>query len=140
MKLIAVSGGFDPIHVGHVRMIQAAAKLGNVLVIVNNDHWLRAKKGYVFMPEQERLEIVESIRGVYRAVLTEHVSNDPDRSVCRALTCFRPDMFGNGGDRGTKNTPEIDLCNDLAIDLVWGLGGGKVQSSSELVARHVQTC
>ena len=64
-KIIAVSGGFDPIHVGHVRMIQEAASLGDELVVIlNNDHWLMKKKGYVFMPQDQRKEIIEAIAGV----------------------------------------------------------------------------
>lgn len=136
MTMIAVSGGFDPLHIGHVRMIQAAAQMGNVLVIVNNDHWLRTKKGFVFMPEAERLEIVGAIQGVALAVLTEHAPDDPDRSVCRMLRRYRPNVFCNGGDRGVTNTPEIALCRELAIDMHWAVGGAKVQSSSALVA-HV---
>lgn len=136
MSVIAVSGGFDPLHIGHVRMIRYAAQMGHVLVIVNNDHWLRTKKGFVFMPEAERVEIMRALDGVDRVVLTEHVSDDPDRSVCRALRRYRPNVFCNGGDRGVGNTPEIDVCRELAIDMHWAVGGAKVQSSSALVA-HV---
>ena len=63
-KRIAVSGGFDPVHVGHVRMIQAAAKFGDVIVICNSDAWLKRKKGYSFMPFEERAEILRAFKGV----------------------------------------------------------------------------
>jgi cytidyltransferase-like protein len=130
-KTIAVSGGFDPIHVGHVRMILDATKYGDVIVILNSDDWLLRKKGYVFMPFEERCEIVRSISGVVR---TESV-DDLDNTVCEALSRINPDIFGNGGDRTSTNTPEQNLCNRIGIEMMWGLGGGKIQSSSDLVKK-----
>ena len=124
-----VSGGFDPIHVGHVRMIIAAAKLGNVIVAVNSDEWLMKKKGYIFMPWDERAEIIASIAGVQDVITVE----DTDGTVCRALKLIKPDMFGNGGDRTDKNTPEKEVCSELNIEMIWSLGGKKIQSSSDLV-------
>ena len=127
---IAVSGGFDPIHPGHVRMINAAAAYGRVIVILNSDDWLYRKKGYVFMSFNERREILESLGSVYRV----EAVNDADNSVCEALRRLKPMMFGNGGDRTPTTTPEQELCNKLDIELIWKLGrGGKIQSSSELV-------
>jgi cytidyltransferase-like protein len=131
MKRVMVSGGFDPIHVGHVRMILEAAKHGEVIVVANSDDWLMRKKGYVFMPWEERAEIIESIRGVVRV---EHV-DDADNTVCEAISRCRPDAFANGGDRKGDNTPEVALCNELGIELMWNVGGGKIQSSSELVSK-----
>ena len=131
MKRIMVSGGFDPIHVGHVRMIQEAAKQGDVIVVANSDEWLMRKKGYVFMPWEERAEIIESIRGV-RTVSTV---NDSDGTVCEAIERIRPDAFANGGDRKGNNTPEVALCNHFNIELLWNVGGGKIQSSSDLVEK-----
>lgn len=128
-KTILLSGGFDPIHVGHVRMILAAAKFGEVIVVANSDDWLMRKKGYIFMPWEERAEIIRSINGVKEVTPVD----DTDGTVCEALTRLRPTMFGNGGDRTNKNTPEKALCKELGIKMVWRLGGGKVQSSSDLV-------
>ncbi len=128
-KIIAVSGGFDPIHVGHVRMIRDAANLGNVIVIANSDDWLMRKKGYIFMPWKERAEILKNIKGVIEV----YEAKDADNSVCESLQILRPDVFANGGDRKTNNTPEMDVCNELQIEMVWNVGGGKIQSSSELV-------
>ena len=128
-KTIMVSGGFDPIHIGHIRMILDAAKHGEVVVVANSDDWLMRKKGYVFMSWEERAEIIRSIRGVVRV---EHV-DDSDNSVCEAIQRCRPDAFANGGDRKGNNTPEVALCDKLGIDLVWNVGGGKIQSSSKLV-------
>ena len=132
-KTVAISGGFDPIHIGHVRMIQESAKIGDVIVIVNSDDWLLRKKGYVFMPWNERAEIIKSITGVLHAVPV----NDDDGTVCKALSKLKCDVdldiFANGGDRGQTNTPEMDVCKELGIEMIWNVGGGKIQSSSDLV-------
>tara|TARA_R100000152_G_C6699623_1_gene129415 strand:- start:303 stop:737 length:435 start_codon:yes stop_codon:yes gene_type:complete len=128
--LIAVSGGFDPVHIGHVRMIRDAARYGDVLVIINSDEWLMRKKGYVFMPWKERAEIMGNIKGVR---LVSQV-DDSDGTVCEALSRHKPDAFANGGDRKEKNTPEMDLCDHIGIQLMWAIGGSeKPQSSSWLV-------
>lgn len=129
-KKIMVSGGFDPIHIGHVRMILEASEHGDVIVVANSDDWLTRKKGYIFMPWEERAEIIRAIKGVSRV---ERV-DDSDNSVCEAIARCRPDVFANGGDRKGNNTPEVTLCENLGIDLVWNVGGGKIQSSSDLVA------
>ena len=128
-KIIAVSGGFDPIHIGHVRMIREAAELGEVIVVLNSDEWLTRKKGYKFMDFAERSYIAGSIKGVS---LTTGV-DDSDGTVCEALRRIKPDMFANGGDRILSNTPEMDVCSELGIEMVWNVGGGKEQSSSSLV-------
>lgn len=128
-KLIAVSGGFDPMHKGHVRMIREASKHGDVVVILNSDDWLERKKGYKFMNFEERSYIAGSIKGV---ILTSGV-DDHDGTVCEALRRIKPDFFANGGDRYDTNTPEMDVCKELGIEMLWKIGGGKEQSSSSLV-------
>tara|TARA_R110000824_G_scaffold28907_3_gene96658 strand:+ start:751 stop:1443 length:693 start_codon:yes stop_codon:yes gene_type:complete len=127
---VCVSGGFDPVHIGHLRMIQEAAQHGDVIVIVNSDEWLMRKKGYIFMPFAERCEI---LRGFAAVNQTTHV-DDTDGTVCEALQRLKPTFFANGGDRKTDNTPEMDVCDAEGIQLLWGTGGGKIQSSSDLVA------
>ena len=131
---MAVSGGFDPIHIGHARMFQEAKRLGDKLVVIlNNDNWLQNKKGYVFMPEKERIEIIKAIAGVDNVLLTHHKKNFTDRSVCAELLELKPDIFANGGDRTKKNIPEVPLCKSINCKMVFGIGwGGKVQSSSWL--------
>tara|TARA_A100001011_G_scaffold363972_2_gene414305 strand:- start:6353 stop:6766 length:414 start_codon:yes stop_codon:yes gene_type:complete len=126
-----VSGGFDPIHIGHVRMIIDAANYGNVIVVANSDDWLMRKKGYVFMPWEERAEIIKAIRGVVDVVTVD----DTDGTVCEAIQRVKPDFFANGGDRKTNNTPEKEVCEALGIEMLWNIGGGKIQSSSELVKK-----
>ena len=128
-KIICVSGGFDPVHIGHLRMIQDAAQYGKVIAIVNSDKWLMRKKGYIFMPFRERCEILEGLT----AVTSTSYVNDKDDTVCEALARLQPDYFANGGDRKTENTPEMDVCDELNIKMIFGVGGGKIQSSSTLV-------
>ena len=128
-KLIAVSGGFDPIHKGHIRMIREAAKHGEVVVILNSDDWLERKKGYKFMDFEERSYIAGSIKGV--SIVTG--VDDSDGTVCEALRRVKPDAFANGGDRYNTNTPEMSVCEELGIEMVYNVGGGKVRSSSHLV-------
>ena len=133
VRLVAVSGGFDPLHIGHVRMFKEARKLGDTLVvIINNDNWLRKKKGFVFMPQKERAELIRAFPFVDKVVLTDHKDNDADTSVCRMLKKLRPAVFANGGDRtSAKDIPEVVVCRELGIKMAFNVGkGGKVQSSS----------
>tara|TARA_Y100000592_G_C5301120_1_gene235548 strand:- start:9 stop:434 length:426 start_codon:yes stop_codon:yes gene_type:complete len=130
-KVVAISGGFDPVHVGHVRMIAAAARMGDVIIIANSDKWLMRKKGYVFMDYDERQEILYNFKGVIDVVEAQ----DDDGSVCKTLERVKPDIFANGGDRKSDNVPEVALCDKLGIELRWNVGGEKIQSSSELVAK-----
>lgn len=145
MITVAISGGFDPIHVGHIEMMQEAKALGDrLVVIINNNNWLKKKKGFVFMDENERKAIVEAIRYVDEVVLTSHPENPDDMSVCAELEKLKPDIFANGGDRDKTDAskkssslnPEQTLCQRLGIKLVFNIGkSGKIQSSSDLVKR-----
>lgn len=142
MKIVAVSGGFDPVHIGHIRFFEQARSLGDQLVvIINNDNWIMSKKGYVFMLEGERLEIIRSLQYVDMAILSTHAIADLDTSVTRELNSIRPHIFCNGGDRTIDNsnsTPEDDICNRLGIKMIFGVGGSKIQSSSKLVQNQIQ--
>jgi D-beta-D-heptose 7-phosphate kinase/D-beta-D-heptose 1-phosphate adenosyltransferase len=135
-KIVAVSGGFDPIHIGHVRMIRESSEHGDVVVIANSDEWLVRKKEYVFMPFEERKEILMSIKGVVSVIKAE----DDDNTVCQSLKALKPDIFANGGDRKQTNTPEMKVCEDLGIEMLWNVGGGKIQSSSWLVEKGYDYC
>ena len=128
-KIIMISGGMDPLHIGHVRLIQDAAKLGKVIVALNSDRWLIDKKNYCFMPWKERKEILMALEDVHNVVEV----NDTDGTVCDAISKFKPEYFGNGGDRTEDNTPEKQLCEKLGVEMVWELGGDKIQSSSDLI-------
>ena len=131
---VAVSGGFDPIHVGHTRLFKEAKKLGDKLVVIlNNDNWLMKKKGYVFMPEKERKEVLESMRVVDKVVLTDHPKDPEYRHVANTLRKVKPDVWANGGDKGVTNEFEVTACKEIGCKMVAGVGGGKVQSSSWLI-------
>lgn len=135
MKTVMVSGGFDPIHGGHVQMIRDAAQYGNVIVVANSDDWLKRKKGYIFMSFEERSKILKEIKGV---ILVSAV-DDSDNTVCEAIRMLRPDYFANGGDRGKSNTPEQDVCEELGVEMLWGIGGDyKFNSSSDLVKNVIK--
>lgn len=139
--VVAVSGGFDPLHIGHVRLFNEAKKLGDTLVvIVNNDNWLRAKKIVSFMPEEQRKEIIEAIGSVDKVIITGHTKKPKDMSVVKELREIRPHIFANGGDRKPDGVPvpEADLCNELGIEMVYNVGnGGKIESSSWLLKKYV---
>ena len=133
-KSVVVSGGFDPLHVGHLRMMQDAAQYGTLTVIVNSDEWLLKKKGYVFMPWEERAELI----GAYDFVDEVVKAKDDNRTVVESLEEIKPDIFANGGDRGNVNTPEVRFCRENGIEMMWDIGGGKIQSSSTMVKEVTQ--
>ena len=129
---VMVSGGFDSLHAGHIRMIRHAAQYGDVIVIANSDSWLWRKKGFVFMEWERRVEILNAIKGV---ILVDSV-DDTDGTVCEAIYRHEPTFFANGGDRGKSNTPEQSVCEKLGVQLLWGIGGEeKLESSSELAKK-----
>ncbi len=139
-KIIVLSGGFDPVHVGHMRMFEDAKKYGaKVIVGVNSDKWLIRKKGAPFMSHEERTEILKGVKYIDLVV----GFNDEDDSACELIKDVQnmyPNkdvkiFFGNGGDRTNKTTPEINYCKSNNIEMLWGVGGGKIQSSSELIAK-----
>lgn len=129
--IVGVSGGFDPIHIGHIRMMQEARKLGTKLIVfVNGDEFLIRKKGRAFMNLEDRMEIVSEFSCVDEVVAVI----DQDQTVCATLKKYRPHIFANGGDRFAENIPEAIVCRDLGIKTVFNVGrGGKVRSSSELL-------
>lgn len=134
--VVVVSGGFDPIHPGHIRMFKEAKTLGDKLVVIlNNDNWLQKKKKFNFMSEQERKEVIEAIRWVDEVMISKHPKNPEDMSVVRELKEIRPDIFANGGDRDSRKVvPESPICDQIGCKMVFNVGhGGKIQSSSELV-------
>ena len=125
---VAVSGYFDPIHIGHLEYLKMAKDLGDYLiVIVNNDYQCNLKKGKSFMNELDRVEIVKALKLVDEVFL----SIDKDRTVCKSLKKLKPDIFANGGDRSTEEIPEAEVCVNFNIKMIDGLGD-KIRSSSEL--------
>ena len=136
-NVIIVSGGFDPVHKGHIRMFREAANLGHQVIIgLNSDEWLTRKKGKPFMKWNERAEILESCKFVTQ-VLSMDDSDDTASDIIKQVANLykNQDMniyFANGGDRKKGNVPELDVCKDLNVVMLWGIGGGKIQSSSWL--------
>ena len=127
MIVVATSGYFDPIHVGHIECLELASQLGDkLIVIVNSDFQAKLKKGKSFMSQDDRMKIVSSLRFVDEVFL----SIDKDSTQCDSLRFLKPDIFAKGGDRTAKEIPEMSVCNDLGIEIVDGLGK-KIRSSSE---------
>ena len=128
MKVVAISGYFDPIHVGHLEYINMAKKLGDKLVvIVNNNYQCELKKGKPFMDEKDRVTIVSNLKNVDETFL----SIDKDKTVCASLEKIKPDIFANGGDRKNYEIPESVICKKYDIKIIDGLGD-KIRSSSDL--------
>ena len=136
-KVVTVSGGFDPIHVGHLRMFEEAKKLGDKLVvIINSDGWLRRKKGAYFMSSKERAEIIKAFGCVDDVFIYESVKPD----VCGALEKIKPDIFANGGDRkNVEDIPEAETCAKLGIEMIFNVGGKKIRSSSTMLQSYCES-
>jgi len=131
--IVCTSGGFDPIHPGHIRMFNAAKKLGDKhVVILNGDSWLLRKKGKCFMTVADRREVLFNLKSVDDVVILDDGRDD----VSAALESIRPHIFANGGDRTNKNTPEKEICRKLGIKMMFNVGGKKIRSSSELLNKY----
>ena len=132
-----VTGGFDPLHSGHIAYFKAAKELGNPLCVgVNSDEWLTRKKGKPFMPMSERMTIIKELKCIDFAI----EFNDKDGSACdainMALDIFDKVLFCNGGDRGSVNTPEYnEYRNDKRVEFKWGVGGNDKKNSSSWILK-----
>jgi len=129
--IVAVSGYFNPLHIGHIRMFEQAKKLGTkLLVILNNDKQVKLKGSVPFMDEKERMEIIKALKAIDEVIL----SIDKDKTVCKTLKLIKPHIFANGGDRKLDNIPEVDICKEINCKMIFNIGrGGKIQSSSWLL-------
>ena len=141
LKIVTTCGGFDPVHVGHVRCFAETARLKDTfeedcifVIIANGDGFLNTKKGHVFMPEAERMEILQSFKGV------DHVVSwyDGTQNCVGAIEKIKPDVFTKGGDRSARSRiPEADMCDQVGCKIMYGVGGtDKVQSSSWLTNKE----
>jgi len=130
--VVVVSGYFNPLHVGHLEMIEKAKKLGDKLItIVNNDYQVKLKGSVPFMSQVDRLKIVAALSDVDEVFL----SIDRDATVCKSLSKIKPDIFANGGDRHSiGDVPEYPICQEFNIKMIDGLGK-KIRASSKMIAQ-----
>jgi D-beta-D-heptose 7-phosphate kinase/D-beta-D-heptose 1-phosphate adenosyltransferase len=137
-RIVLTSGGFDPIHPGHIALIQESVNFANLfarrpklVVLVNNDEFLKNKKGTPFMPEQDRLIVVDAIEGVDYTVLY----GSEDNTITNAILKLKPWFLMKGGDRSTPGTmppSELDAANAVSCRIIYGVGGAnKLASSSD---------
>tara|TARA_Y100000385_G_scaffold291471_1_gene369686 strand:+ start:9378 stop:10139 length:762 start_codon:yes stop_codon:yes gene_type:complete len=141
-NIVLVTGGFDPLHSGHISYLNEARKLGSKLVVgLNSDDWLARKKGYAFLPIEERKAIVEAL-GVVDYTIT---FNDDDGTSCDAIEKILANtdsnlIFANGGDRNNASTPEYERYNrDTRIEFVFGVGGNDKRNSSSWILDQWKT-
>jgi len=134
-KIVVATGGFDPVHSGHIAYLKHARALGDILIVgVNSDDWLTRKKGYPFMPGTERVAIIEELACVDHCVLFDDSDNSAIEAIRNAQLMY-PDsqiIFSNGGDRTINNIPEQEAFkDDTTVEFVFGVGGAfKMNSSS----------
>ena len=146
-SIIILSGGFDPVHKGHLRMFREAAYLGHYVIVgLNSDRWLTRKKGKPFMKFEERKEILESMKYINQVLPFDDDDDTASDLIEKVVKIYEEQSritinndgydiyFANGGDRGKDNVPEVDTCETLNVTMLWGIGGDKIQSSSELTA------
>lgn len=140
LKLVVTSGYFDILHVGHIRYLNEARSLGDLLfVIVNNDEQAKLKKGFNLVTADERIEIIQSLESVSLAIK----AIDKNESVIESIRLIHKNffdiadiIFAKGGDRTIDNIPEREICEKLNIEMRFNIGGEKVQSSSELLKKY----
>jgi cytidyltransferase-like protein len=133
--IVLVTGGFDPIHSGHIAYLKAARKLGDILVVgVNSDAWLQRKKGRAFMPLSERTEILRNIQGVDFVIDFDDADGSAKKAIWMVRQSYPRDhlIFANGGDRTTTNIPEMDV-NDDNLEFQFGVGGANKANSSSWI-------
>jgi cytidyltransferase-like protein len=139
-KIVLITGGFDPLHSGHIAYIKAARELGDSLIVgVNSDEWLRRKKGQEFMPWEERATIVAALHNVDRVINFDDSDNSAKDAIkkVRAIHPQAQIVFANGGDRTKENIPEMDLLEEmLHLDFVFGVGGEDKKNSSSWILQE----
>lgn len=133
MKIVLVTGGFDPLHSGHISYIKAARKLGDHLVVgLNSDDWLSRKKGRAFMPWAERAAVISELRDVGRVINFDDSDGTAKDAIRKVRNIFADTkiIFANGGDRTKDNIPEMEIEN---VDFLFGIGGEDKKNSSSWI-------
>lgn len=140
MKVVIVTGGFDPLHSGHIAYLKEAKKLGDHLVVgLNSDEWLSRKKGRPFMPWEERNAILKELKCVDFVLDFDDSDGSAQALIEYMLKHSRGDLiFANGGDRTEDNIPEMAIQNPR-VSFVFGVGGDKTASSSDFLQRWLNT-
>ena len=142
MKIIIVSGGFDPLHSGHIEHFRAAKELGDILIVgLNSDEWLTRKKGKPFMPIDERLSIIRELRVVDLAFAFNDDDNSSRDLIQKVLELYESDVvFANGGDRTHDNIPEVEQFKDNPkVSFEFGVGGDDKKNSSSWILANWRT-
>jgi D-beta-D-heptose 7-phosphate kinase/D-beta-D-heptose 1-phosphate adenosyltransferase len=137
-KIILVTGGFDPIHRGHLSYFKLAKELGDTLVVgLNSDEWLTRKKGRPFMPMEERMAIVKNLKMVDYVITFNDDDGSAKNAIKLALQTWPNDeiVFANGGDRGKDNIPEMDV-EDKRLSFEFGVGGTDKMNSSSWILQE----
>ena len=140
-NIVLVTGGFDPIHSGHISYLKEASKLGSKLIVgLNSDEWLARKKGNYFLPFKERATILKSIKYVNKVISFDDTDDTANKVIGLARTFGKGKViFANGGDREKNNVPEIDTWgSNPQVEFVFGVGGNKTNSSSDILNNYVQ--
>ena len=134
-KIVLVSGGFDPIHSGHIKLIEEASIHGKIIVLLNSDSWLRIKKGKEFLPFNERKVIMFALKNVIDVFSCGEVDTTCIDGIEKVIKKYSNAKikFANGGDRNDNTTPESIFCNDNDIELLWGIGGSNKSNSSSWI-------
>jgi len=137
-ELVLISGGFDPIHSGHIFLINEASKHGQVVVLLNSDEWLRRKKGKEFLSFKEREIIMKSLKHVVDVLPFDDSDDTCVNGLKNALNKYTNDKikFANGGDRDNKTTPEKQFCEENNIKTLWGIGGTNKSNSSSIILKR----
>ena len=132
--LILVSGGFDPLHSGHIAFFKAAKELGTLGVAVNSDDWLIRKKGKYFMNVAERMSIIKELKCVDVAIEFSDKDDTANDAIKMALEVYNKVVFCNGGDRTKSNIPEMAKWkDDDRVTFVFGVGGDDKKNSSSWI-------
>ena len=134
-NIVIVSGGFDPVHSGHIALIEEASKFGKVVVLLNSDNWLRSKRGKEFMPYKERKIIMNAIKNVINVISFDDSDSTCIDGIKKTINLY-PDSkikFANGGDRNNSTTPELEFCQKNGVENLWGIGGNNKMNSSSWI-------
>tara|TARA_B100000575_G_scaffold283449_1_gene276311 strand:+ start:1896 stop:2330 length:435 start_codon:yes stop_codon:yes gene_type:complete len=136
-SIVIVSGGFDPVHSGHVKLIEEASKHGSVIVLLNSDKWLQNKKGKSFLPFEERKTIMNAFKNVIDVIVCGELDStciDGMKIIIKKYSNYKI-KFANGGDRNNKSTPETLFCENNGIETLWGIGGENKSNSSSWILK-----